>query len=528
MKLREYQQQAINAVQEHCENKVLKQLIVLPTGAGKTIIIAALAKLLNKKILILAHRDELIQQTRNKIKAYWPKAKIGICKSSQNEIDKQIVIGSVQTCMQQKRLDQLKQQGFEVLIIDEAHHAVADSYQKIIKELGFFNDNKLLLGVTATPNRNDKKELGSIFKKIVFNRNISELIATQYLTPVNGRRIITNTSLKGVRTKMGDFEASSLTRKINTHTRNNLIVKKFKEHALQRKALVFTASVKHSQDLADTFNKNGIKAAAVWGAMKYNERQNILKQFRQGKIQVLISCNLLTEGFDEPTVDCIVMARPTKNHSFYIQMVGRGLRLTKNKQDCLVLDFTDKHHNLRQTISLQDVIPSAEYIVEHKHDVQEKPPINSYKHTYLHTITDKEFDILGNNYIPQNSLFLWVEIENGWSLQTDDYLEIIIQNENDGYAAYVYKENEYIYKVVPIPLTLQDCMLICEEFAQKHLSVAYAIKRNAWQNYEPTPAQIEYLKKLGYTSSCENKLQASLMIRSIIANKNHSNRQMQK
>ena len=184
IKLRDYQQDALNVVIEAHSKGLSKQLIVLPTASGKTIIMAAIARHFDTKMLLLAHREELINQAIDKFKLYWPDVDIGICKAKKNEIDRQVVAGSVQSCFRPKRLEQLKKQGFEVLFIDEAHHAAAQSYQTIINELGFNDSSKLLIGVTATPDRADKKQLGNTFDKIVYSRTIGSLIKDGYRTPV--------------------------------------------------------------------------------------------------------------------------------------------------------------------------------------------------------------------------------------------------------------------------------------------------------------------------------------------------------
>jgi len=197
VQLREYQEEALQEIVKALSEGINKQLIVLPTGSGKTILMAALAKYFNKRTLILAHREELIQQAFDKFKLYWPEADIGICKAERAETNHQIVIGSVQSCCKPKRLAHLKDSEFNIFLIDEAHHATAESYQKIIKELGFHSDKtKLLLGVTATPNRSDKDSLGETFEKITYSRSIATMIKAGYLSPAIGRKILTNFSLK--------------------------------------------------------------------------------------------------------------------------------------------------------------------------------------------------------------------------------------------------------------------------------------------------------------------------------------------
>ena len=189
--LRDYQEEALKTVLDEYKNNVNRQLISLPTGTGKTVIMAAIVKQFNKKTILLAHREELITQAHDKFKLVWPSVDIGICMAAQHQIHNQVVIASIQSASRPKRIAKLKKQGFEFMMVDEAHHSVSLSYQSVINELGFAGGNKLLLGLTATPMRGDKQGLGDIFEKIVFSRSIATMIKAGYLSPVFGRRILT-------------------------------------------------------------------------------------------------------------------------------------------------------------------------------------------------------------------------------------------------------------------------------------------------------------------------------------------------
>lgn len=242
--LRDYQIEAINSVTVSFLEGIHRQLIILPTGSGKTIIMAALAMQFNKKTLLIAHREELISQAVDKFRLVWPEASIGVCMAERDEIDRQVVIGSVQSCSRPKRLERLKEQGFELMMIDEAHHSSADSYQNVINDLGFGIDSKkLLVGVTATPQRADSQTLGSTFEKITFSRSIGTMIKAGYLSPVVGRKILTNLTFQRIATSGGDFVLSDLAEAMNTEERNKFIVDKFKQYASQRKSIAFCCDV---------------------------------------------------------------------------------------------------------------------------------------------------------------------------------------------------------------------------------------------------------------------------------------------
>lgn len=514
----DYQQEALKSVIAEFEAGVYRQLICLPTGTGKTIIMAAIAKHFKKKILILAHREELIKQAKSKIKLYWKQADIGIVKAKQNEINHRIVIGSVLTCCRPKRLAQLKEQGFEMLIVDEAHHAVADTYRRIIDELGFKdNKDKLLIGVTATPERNDKKGLLDIFEKIVFSRSISTMINAGYLVPVHGRKILTTCSLKDVKTFNGDFAIGELSHAVNIPKRNALIVSKFMEHAQDRKAIAFCADVKHAQDLAETFIKRGIRAEAIWGDMPAANRARVLRKLTSGKISVATTCNVLIEGFDEPSVNCILMCRPTKSKPLYIQAVGRGLR--KNgplKNDCIVLDFVDTYHNLDTIASLQETIPTIaiqEDVKRESFDMVENCTTSG--DILVEQLLDEKFDILGK------SRFMWIDIgDNEYSLADDMNNEIIIKERDGGYVADLYCKG-FCMPLVHEPLPIDYCTGVCEDYARRNLKMLYGDTNSGWldssRKTPPTRGQIEKLKEFGINANGLDKAQASLELRRAIA-----------
>jgi superfamily II DNA or RNA helicase len=522
--LRDYQEEALTAVIKELQTETHRQLIVLPTASGKTIVMAAIAKHFNQKILLIAHREELLLQAEKNIREYWPEADIGCCKAERKEFDQQIILGSTQTCCRPNNLRQLKEKEFDILMIDETHHVPADTYQRIIKNLGFAaGTKKLLVGVTATPMRSDKKELGDFFDKIVYSKTAGELIKAGYLSPICGRRILTSFNLNGVRTQMGDFAVGELASVVNTKERNKFVVDKFKEHALSRKALAFCVDVKHCQELAQSFNTQGIIAEAVWGEMDKEQRKKVLKGFSKSNIQVVTSCGILTEGFDEPSIQAIIMARPTKSKGFYIQMVGRGLRKHPEKEDCLVLDFTDKYHNLNTVITLRNAIPEAKYIEDEKPKIELKRVKGKPKIKTLRDV-DRKFDILG-----ARTGLIWIDIGDGeYSLADDHNNEIVMQPQGKGYIATLFYKNGDEESVIAEPKTFKYCIETCENFARSRLDIKYADLNGNWVEYfqqqKPTPPQIKILQDHGVCTYWMNKTQALLEIRKILALQGKENR----
>ena len=407
MKLRDYQQEALESVINLYKSGVNSQLVVLPTGSGKTVVIASILKHFNKKALIIAHRKELIHQNKSVIEKFC-KIKTGIYASGLKDLDKDIVIGSIQSCYRTESIERLNKKDFEILVIDEAHHSAAKTYRKLINGLGFIGSDKLLLGFTATPSLSNGNTLGEIYEEIAYSKQISEMIKKNHLSDVIGRKIRTGINLDTVKMQGGDYSQSALSRMIDASSRNKLIVKKYKLHA-NNKSIAFCASISHAKSLSAEFIANGIKSDVIYGQMNDIERKRVLSNLKDGTISVLTSVGILTEGFDMPTIQTILMARPTKSKSLYIQMVGRGLRKSENKKKCLILDFMDENHNLKQDISLDIAVPNVKIETDYVEGDICKLPTKYATYDLSHALKeleDKEFNIKGkklfedkNNYI---------------------------------------------------------------------------------------------------------------------------------
>lgn len=363
--------------------------------------------------------------------------------------------------------------------------------------------------------RSDKKQLGDFFDKIVYSKTAGELIQSGHLAPVSGRRILTNFNLNKVHTRMGDFAVNELASVVNTKDRNKFVVEKFKEHCPTRKSIVFCVDVKHCQDMAQAFNTQGIIAEPVWGNMDKDLRKRVLKGFSKANIQVVTSCGVLTEGFDEPSIQAIVMARPTKSKGLYIQMAGRGLRKHPGKEDCLILDVTDQYHNLNTVISLNKAIPEAKYIDIEKPKIERvkvdrTPRINTLKNI------DREFDVLG---IPTN--FLWIDIgDDERSLTDDDRNEIVIRPTDSGYIADLLRDGKII-SLCANQLPLKDCIKTCEDYARNNLKITYAALNGSWlanaRKLKPSEKQIEILRQYSITTHWMSKAEAFIKIQTIFA-----------
>ena len=342
MKLRDYQEEARTAIANEWEKGVKKTLLVLPTGCGKTIVFSKVVEdrvKLGERVLILAHRSELLDQASDKL----AKA-TGIFtateKAEQSCLNSwfRVVVGSVQTLQRPKRLAQFDKDYFDTIVVDEAHHCISDSYQRVLEH--FSNAN--VLGVTATPDRGDMRNLGSYFESLAYEYTLPKAIKNGYLSPIKALTIPLELDLSAVSMQSGDFKASEVGTALDPYLEQ--IADEMLKYCADKKTVVFLPLVKTSQKFRDILNEKGFKAAEVNGDSK--DRAEVLDDFSKGKYNVLCNSMLLTEGWDEPSVDCIVVLRPTKVRSLYSQMVGRGTRLYPGKEDLLLLDFlwhTERH-----------------------------------------------------------------------------------------------------------------------------------------------------------------------------------------
>ena len=342
MELRPYQQEAKDSIFEEWDKGVNKTLLVLPTGCGKTIVFAKVAEECVRRgsqVLILVHRGELLDQAADKIKTVTglncatEKAEETCLGSWFN-----ITVGSVQTMMREKRLGQFPADYFKTIIIDEAHHCVSDSYQRVLQH---FPDAKVL-GVTATPDRGDMRNLGEFFESLAYEYTLPKAIKSGYLSPIKALTLPLKIDMSGVGVQAGDFKVGDIGTALDPYLHS--IADEMAKYCKDRKTVVFLPLVKTSQKFRDILCSKGFQAAEVNGESQ--DRAEILADFDAGKYNVLCNSMLLTEGWDCPSVDCIVVLRPTKVRSLYSQMVGRGTRLCPGKDHLLLLDFlwmTERH-----------------------------------------------------------------------------------------------------------------------------------------------------------------------------------------
>ena len=342
MELRPYQQQAKDAIFREWNQGHNKTLLVLPTGCGKTIVFAKVAEDCVRhgdRVLIMAHRGELLEQASDKI-AKTTGLNTAVEKAEQSCLGSwfRIVVGSVQSLQNENRLKKFDSDYFDTIIVDEAHHILSNSYQKVMEH---FSGAKVL-GVTATPDRGDMRNLGNFFESLAYEYTLPKAIKEGYLSPIKAMTIPLKIDFSSVSVQAGDFKVSDIDTALDPYLHQ--IAQEMKKYCMDRKTVVFLPLVKTSQKFRDILNAEGFHAAECNGSTQ--ARAEILDDFDKGKYNVLCNSMLLTEGWDCPSVDCVIVLRPTKVRSLYCQMVGRGTRLCEGKENLLLLDFlwhTERH-----------------------------------------------------------------------------------------------------------------------------------------------------------------------------------------
>lgn len=453
LKLRDYQTEAISELHRRWDAGDTRVPMVLATGLGKTVIFAHLIAdwvraNVAKRVLVLVHTDELVQQAYKKIKDVAPHLHVGIVKAAQNDVTARVIVASVQSLRAEKRRNQIRNVG--LIIVDECHHATAQTYRTILSHYGSTDceacgssDGHLsvctrseeyqklsdvkVAGFTATLARGDRQKLSDIWQECTFQRGIAFGIRRGYLLDVRGKRIVVpDLDLSTVKKSGGDYQDGALGAALDASFAPSVIADAYAEHAGTRKGLAFWPLVETAQHGAEAFNAAGIPSAVVHGGTPREERRLILKKLHAGDIQVVHNCGVLTEGFDEPTVSAIVNAAPTMSAPRYQQRIGRGLRpdlsLPPDERGyCLILDAVpgagSRRHNLRTLIDLSERAPedlemeddSSLLELEDALDaLEEGEEGSSQPEEYYGQVAAEDFDPLA-----RTGLGAWLQTEQG-------------------------------------------------------------------------------------------------------------------
>ena len=344
---------------------------VAPTGAGKTIMLSAVTGRMTgdgAKACVLAHRDELTSQNRTKFARVNPDTETSVVDAETKSWNGQVTFAMAPTLSRAANLAAMPQ--LDLLVIDEAHHAVAESYRRIIDRVRDANPDARIFGVTATPNRGDRKGLREVFDNVADQVRLGELIASGHLVPPRSFVIDVGVQdqLRAVRKTADDYDMGAVAAIMNRAPITEEVIRHWEEKSGNRQTVVFCSTVAHAMNVATAFNEAGNPAAVVLGDMGSTERKMVLEAYASGEVQVIVNVAVLTEGWDHPPTSCVVLLRPSSYKSTMIQMVGRGLRTVDPaehpgvvKTDCIVLDFgisSLTHGTLEQDVDLDGRDPT--------------------------------------------------------------------------------------------------------------------------------------------------------------------------
>ena len=516
IQLRPYQQEALDAINTFSDKGINRQLVVLPTGAGKTVIFSHLPQTKNDSLpmLVLAHRAELLYQAKEKIGWSNPELDIQIEQADNVAGHCDVVVASVPTLgrAESERILKYPKDYFKSIVIDEAHHAAAPTYRRI---LDYFNPS-LLLGVTATPQRSDNTRLTDVFDEIVYYKTIQDLIEDGYLCSLVGYRIKTETDISGVATNEGDYVASQLEDAIDTPERNAHIVAAYHSLVPESKAIVFCAGVKHANNLASSFSATQVSTEVILGDTSAQDREHILARFKSGETRVLVNVGVLTEGFDEPSIQSIILARPTRSTLLYTQIVGRGTRLYEGKPHCTILDFADttkgkKPIGLPSLLGLppefdlqgQDLIEVAKKYKE----LEDYCPGEAVRVLDPNDIelAYKRINLFmpppPNEFVQQYSRYVWAEVaENDFHLGVDNNNSLRIYVDALGrwlvevrYRSQTKNETH----ILGYPEDMRESFVRADRWITNNFDSKLIESDAAWRSDGPSDAQRKLLKRIG-------------------------------
>lgn len=539
IKLRDYQREAIDAVFKAWADGLRRPAIVLPTGAGKTVVFSALVKEfvdlagirfpgLNPdatRVMILAHRDELVDQAIAKLRAVMPGVNVGKVKASVNETTADVMVASVQTLTSQKRLNDLllltRTHGDVGLIItDECHHAAAASYKKIYDAF----PDALQLGVTATMARGDGVGLGSVWEDVVYRRSILWMISKGYLTDVRTVRVdLKELDMAAVKASRGDWAAGDLGRALMEAEADTAIARAYKEHAGDRQGIVFTPTVDTAWATVDAMDRIGIVSEAVTGDTTAEERRELYEDYRRGHIKVLVSCMVLTEGFDMPQAEVAVIARPTRSAPLYTQMVGRVLRPWPGKESALVLDLVGASATrLRTLIDLEpgavkevrDGESLAEAVVREAEEANAVVPAGSV----AFELRARDVESFGTGNMP------WIRTPAGvMFVSCGNKTRVLlwpVKGEPGLWSVCVSVEGKALQRTEYGSLPVGEAMAWAEAVAEDWSTAAYGTgKAAAWRRQRPSEKQLDMarLAKAAVTPAMNAGQVADALERAIVA-----------
>jgi superfamily II DNA or RNA helicase len=556
MKLRPYQQECLDTIKEQIKLSS-RVLIQLPTGMGKTVIFANLIKELNQRTLVIAHREELLQQAKQKIMEVTnhEEEEIDIVLQSQPKSEAKVWIASIQTLARSdSRMEKITP---ELIIIDEAHHSVAKSYRKVMDRYGVTT-----IGFTATPTRGNYKEkvlFKNLWKKMSFEMTIEEGIKQGYLANIEYYRVDSACDISGVKMSGGDFNLNSLSQSVNVFARNEACVDVYLERG-GGKCVVFAVDVKHVEDLKASFVNRGIKTFSVVGSTEKEERRFVLHDFKEAKTDenvVIINCMVLTEGWDCPDVRMVILARPTKSETVYLQALGRGTRIVPGvKEKIIIIDIVDNGKKgmcslLRTVFNINPKsrisgnvmqkkkqleaeqaeqfmipginIPQEKVTMELLTSIFREVPLEFAQHK-MKWFSDKDYVYKCNlgsyNFITVEDVGLYFQLKHNHEVITADpdiknvlKWSLEIANEKASDYKYVWCKERSNQRKEEAP-TKKQMKVLREAYPDMNLEnvnkdTAGTLIAKLYDNNKATEKQINYLRRLGYLGEVENLTKTS-------------------
>lgn len=541
MQLRQYQNDAIASISSAFASGLNRVLIHAATGTGKTVIVVALNhnyRKLNpgKTTLFLAHTEELVEQAALRFKSFNPELIVDIEQADKKASnDAQVICASVPTLARGNRL---ADRDIDLIILDECHHAPAATFKRTLERFGCFtNPDVKLVGITATPHRSDGKDLQSIFEKQVFRYDIQDGMEQGYLTDIRGYRVITETSIDSVSSSKGDFNLQELSAVVDNTNRTKKILSRWYEIAKDRRTLCFCASIEHANNVAELFKKGGFKAEAIYGSME-DDRKQAVDSFRRGETQIVTAVNMFTEGVDIPEIDCILMLRPIKSWTFYVQALGRGTRIAEGKEDLIVIDAVDltKRHKLVNVPAILNLPPDldlegnslldASRMMERVTTSVELIKSKNPKTFAELSVILQRVDLLGSREVApevkSNSVFNWSKTREA---------EYKLTGPNGNIACLSRNElGEWEFRLLLSNNTKTDIATYEDSEVPPFVEVDTYIKdawkshlvlidnSSNWRNEPPTARQIGFLKQYGYNAETMTRGEASNVISTVKSN----------
>ncbi|TAK31365.1 MAG: DEAD/DEAH box helicase [Chloroflexota bacterium] len=355
VELHEHQQEALANLAQLRQDGVTIALLTHAQGMGKTRVAVEDARRVNQRTLFLAHTRELVEQADTAFRRHWPEASVRVFDRTQNIRGATVVVGTIQGIAGNLRL--FRPDDFGYMVIDEAHHATAETYQRVI---GYFR-TRFLLGLTATPFRADNASVLQLFQNMAHRMSLEDAIKGGHLVPIRCVRVTTNIDMRDVRFNGVKYNSRDLEVRLIVRERDDLIVKTYMDHTPGKRAVAFCVNVRHAESLAEAFRARGVPAQAVSGGLASQERKARLLDYHAGHTLVLCACDLLNEGWDSPETEVLLMARPTLSRVVYLQQIGRGTRKSPGKEALIVFDFVDNATMVNRSISLHSLLGKKEY-----------------------------------------------------------------------------------------------------------------------------------------------------------------------